>query len=531
MAGKPYAAMADLVRERAPDRRSSWATARRPTGCSQRGSACRSPSSTPGSRRRTTESSSSDPDLEADNLAGRGGPGARLVATVGVVNQLDGLRRYIEAATTLTQITRGRAEEIVRDLVASGELERNRAQDWIEDLVKRSREASETLVATVSSEVDRQLGDRGLKNLDLDDLAQRVAEIIEMAGTVGRTVTSPRSRNRGGDGDRWRNVRPRSRLFSPRRSAEVRSKTSSGKSVCEEEGRGEGGPGSNKDRLEEGCDKSAAPRRPDPKKVAATGTDRTRAGPPPELGGIATPARSGAGRTATGGEPQRGTGVGRGGKSARVRGRRGQGSRLVARAEPVVVMEPRRFVSRGGEKLDAALERFAVTVKGRTCLDAGASTGGFTDCLLKRGASRVWAVDVGHGQLAPEMRADQRVVVVERCNLRHATLESLEREPFEVVVADLSFISLSRRGSEARYRARVAGRGSGPAREASIRSRPRRGGPWSRGDPGPSGYGATPHPGRNRVRVAGRGHHGGHGITRSRACGKRRVPPSRPCSD
>ena len=106
-------------------------------------------------------------------------------------------------------------------------------------------------------------------------------------------------------------------------------------------------------------------------------------------------------------------------------------------------MEPRRFVSRGGEKLDAALERFAVTVEGRTCLDAGASTGGFTDCLLKRGASRVWAVDVGHGQLAPELRDDPRVVVVERCNLRHATLESLGALPFEVLVADLSFISLT----------------------------------------------------------------------------------------
>jgi polyhydroxyalkanoate synthesis regulator phasin len=115
------------------------------------------------------------------------------------VNQLDGLRRYIEAATTLTSITRARAEELVRDLVASGELERGRAQDWIEDLVKRSREASEALVSTVSSEVDRQLGERGLKNFDLDDLAQRVAAIITMAGNAGRTATS-RSRHESEDG-------------------------------------------------------------------------------------------------------------------------------------------------------------------------------------------------------------------------------------------------------------------------------------------------------------------------------------------
>jgi polyhydroxyalkanoate synthesis regulator phasin len=115
------------------------------------------------------------------------------------VNQLDGLRRYLEAATTLTQITRGRAEELVRDLVASGELERTRAQEWIEDLLKRSREASEILLATISAEVDRQLGERGFKNLDLDDLAQRVAGIIELAGAVGRNVSVPRVWSRGPD--------------------------------------------------------------------------------------------------------------------------------------------------------------------------------------------------------------------------------------------------------------------------------------------------------------------------------------------
>jgi polyhydroxyalkanoate synthesis regulator phasin len=105
------------------------------------------------------------------------------------VTQLDGLRRYIEAATTLTQITRGRAEELVKELVASGEVERNRAQDWIEGLMKKSREASEALMVQVSTEVDRQLGDLGLKNFDLDDLAAKVAGIIDLAGTLGRNVT------------------------------------------------------------------------------------------------------------------------------------------------------------------------------------------------------------------------------------------------------------------------------------------------------------------------------------------------------
>ncbi len=143
------------------------------------------------------------------------------------MNQLDGLRRYIEAATTLTLITRARAEELVRDLVASGELERSRAQDWIEDLVKRSREASETLVSTVTSEVDRQLRDLGVKNLDLDDLAQRVAAIIGRAGTVGRTVTSQRSRDGNGKASGGSTAKKAS--SRKKSSAKSQAKSSTGK--------------------------------------------------------------------------------------------------------------------------------------------------------------------------------------------------------------------------------------------------------------------------------------------------------------
>jgi len=119
-------------------------------------------------------------------------------------------------------------------------------------------------------------------------------------------------------------------------------------------------------------------------------------------------------------------------------------ARLVAESEPVVVVDPaaRRFVSRGGEKLDAALSRFIIAVSGRRCLDAGASTGGFTDCLLRRGASQVVAVDVGHGQLDASLRQDPRVEVRERTNIRGLELRELDGLRFEVVVADLSFISL-----------------------------------------------------------------------------------------
>ena len=115
-------------------------------------------------------------------------------------------------------------------------------------------------------------------------------------------------------------------------------------------------------------------------------------------------------------------------------------ARMVAPDQPVVLQgPPPRFVSRGGEKLDAALEHFGVEVAGRRALDAGASTGGFTDCLLQRGARQVVAVDVGYGQLHERLRHDPRVIVLERTNVRSLVLD----EPAEVVVGDLSFISLA----------------------------------------------------------------------------------------
>jgi 23S rRNA (cytidine1920-2'-O)/16S rRNA (cytidine1409-2'-O)-methyltransferase len=115
---------------------------------------------------------------------------------------------------------------------------------------------------------------------------------------------------------------------------------------------------------------------------------------------------------------------------------------LVAADVPMQVLGPaRRFVSRGGEKLQAGLDRFGVDPRGCDCLDAGASTGGFTDCLLQAGAGRVAAVDVGYGQLAWEVRNDPRVTVMERTNVRTMEPADLPFMP-QLVVADLSFISL-----------------------------------------------------------------------------------------
>jgi 23S rRNA (cytidine1920-2'-O)/16S rRNA (cytidine1409-2'-O)-methyltransferase len=111
----------------------------------------------------------------------------------------------------------------------------------------------------------------------------------------------------------------------------------------------------------------------------------------------------------------------------------------VARTAEVEVRQAPRFVSRGGEKLAAALAAFPVSVEGCVCADVGASTGGFTDCLLQRGAARVYAVDVGYGQLDYRLRSDPRVVVMERTNARYvAALD----EPVSLIVVDVSFIPL-----------------------------------------------------------------------------------------
>jgi len=110
---------------------------------------------------------------------------------------------------------------------------------------------------------------------------------------------------------------------------------------------------------------------------------------------------------------------------------------------PLSVRERPRFVGRGGLKLEAALDAFAIQPDGWVCLDVGASTGGFTDCLLQRGASRVHAIDVGTNQLVWKLRNDPRVVVREQFNARHLTQADLG-ETVRLAVMDLSFISLTK---------------------------------------------------------------------------------------
>ena len=120
-------------------------------------------------------------------------------------------------------------------------------------------------------------------------------------------------------------------------------------------------------------------------------------------------------------------------------------ARLVAAGEPIELRgPPPRYVSRGGDKLRAALDRFGIDVGGARVLDAGASTGGFTDCLLQSGAASVVALDVGRAQLHDRLRRDSRVTNLERHDIREVTLETVGGVPVDVVTADLSFISLAR---------------------------------------------------------------------------------------
>jgi 23S rRNA (cytidine1920-2'-O)/16S rRNA (cytidine1409-2'-O)-methyltransferase len=124
-------------------------------------------------------------------------------------------------------------------------------------------------------------------------------------------------------------------------------------------------------------------------------------------------------------------------------------SSLLLPADTVLVVAqgdtdgPDRYVGRGGLKLAGALAHTGLDVRGLVCLDVGQSTGGFTDCLLQAGAARVVGIDVGHGQLHSKLRADARVSCIEGINARHLEAETVGGEPFQLIVGDLSFISLT----------------------------------------------------------------------------------------
>ena len=133
--------------------------------------------------------------------------------------------------------------------------------------------------------------------------------------------------------------------------------------------------------------------------------------------------------------------------TVRINDRRAEkASQSVKESDTLSVDQPERFVSRGGHKLEHAVNHFQIDLRERLAIDLGASTGGFTDCLLQRGVKKVYSVDVGHGQLAWKLRQDPRVVVMEKTNARELTSDRFP-PPFElvdIVVIDCSFISLQK---------------------------------------------------------------------------------------
>jgi len=119
------------------------------------------------------------------------------------------------------------------------------------------------------------------------------------------------------------------------------------------------------------------------------------------------------------------------------------GQIIKAESNISVIKKETTYVSRGGEKLEKALKVFNVNVKGKRVIDVGASTGGFTDCLLKSGAQKVYCIDVGYGQLAWKLQKDSRIVVIDRTNIRYLTADKFD-DLFELATIDVSFISLDK---------------------------------------------------------------------------------------
>ncbi len=119
------------------------------------------------------------------------------------------------------------------------------------------------------------------------------------------------------------------------------------------------------------------------------------------------------------------------------------GQRIKAESNISVIKKETAYVSRGGEKLEKALKVFNVNVKGKRVIDVGASTGGFTDCLLKFGAKKVYCIDVGYGQIAWKLQKDNRVAVIDRTNIRYLTADKFD-DLFELATIDVSFISLDK---------------------------------------------------------------------------------------
>ncbi len=381
----------------------------------------------------------------------------------------DSFQRYLDAGIAFTNLTRAKAEELVSELVQSGEFQSSDARARVDELLERSRKGREAFAAQVRKEVAHQLESVGITSLD--DLAQQVAALIGRTAEAGKAATS------GAKAAATKSTAKKSpaKKAAPKKSPAKKAapKKSPAKKAAAEEGRTEedgGQEGAGRGRRTDG----PAPGLRRPRVVDLTNPPRRRLDRALVERGLVASRPQAAERIEQGQVLVSGTVA-------------DKPSRMVSPAEPIELLgPPPRFVSRGGEKLDAALQRFAVGVTGRRALDAGASTGGFTDCLLQAGAASVVAVDVGRGQLHPRLRDDPRVDCRERLDIRDVTLDLLGGRPVDLVTADLSFISVDPGGAGAGGRVGGARLFAGDPGQAPVRSRS--GG----GVSGPRGSSGTP---------------------------------------
>ena len=343
----------------------------------------------------------------------------RWISLSGMANS--SLQRLLDAGVQFGEVSRKQAESVVRQLVKAGEVPRTDAEKMVRELVERGKDTSERMSEIIQREVSKQVSWMSERFDEIEDrfedLSEKLGERVGQKKAASKKAPAKKkaaakkapakkkaAARRPPARRRPPRRRPRPRRL-PRRRRLRRSRPSA-RRACARSRRSA--------RRADHRESMAGRRRLDaelvrrdlaPSRTAAQlliDADRVLVN-----GAVAAKA-----------------------------------SRQVAPGDAVVVDgPPARFVGRGAEKLDHALDEFGVDVAGLRFIDAGASTGGFTDCLLQRGAAEVVAVDVGHGQLHERLRADPRVVNIERQNIRAVTPDRIGG-PVDGAVGDLSFISL-----------------------------------------------------------------------------------------
>ena len=352
----------------------------------------------------------------------------------------DLVKRLIDAGLSFTQMTQAKAEDIVKEMQEAGQLRMEEAQTTIQELIEAGRKNTEELARTVQREVSRQLQSFGI---DLGDLEARIDDLARRVGLVRPPVATTASATAAA-------ASPAKKSTAKKVDDEGRDEEDGGQEDHgqEDDGEEDGGQEVHGEEVDGRPRRRRARRgsqRPSGRRPGRPQRRRRPAAERPRRGPVTVRRRLDVELVRRGLAPSRAVA-----HAAIAEHRVTVGGALAAKPSRLV-----RAVGSGrGDGAAGPFRRarwrqarrrgstdFAIDVSGCRALDAGASTGGFTDCLLQRGAAQVVAVDVGHGQLHPAIRDDPRVVVRERCNVRHLGAGDVGGV-VDLVVADLSFISL-----------------------------------------------------------------------------------------